>query len=306
MLDNPVWMDGRVVAGDEATVHLMTPSLHYGWGAYEGIRFHAAHDGGGVSVFRACDHLARFRRSNRALGMDLPFDADELLAGITALVSRAGYRSGYLRPLSYLRPGKMSIFAQLSEVGVAIGCWEWPDYLVGTERGLRVRTSSVVRSNPAQLPTTAKTTGGYLNPALARAGAVHTGDHETIMLNDRGRVAEAAAANVFVVASGVLVTPPVEEGILPGITRDTVITLARADGIDVVERPVLPAELWTADELLLTGTAMGVNGVTTLDGRPVADGSVGPVTHALTKAYQDTVTGAGNPVPGWIHRVGAA
>lgn len=305
MLDQPVWIDGRIVPGGEAVVHVMTPSLHYGWGAYDGIRFHAAqHTEYGSSVFRAADHVVRFRRSNRALGIDIGFSDAELLDAIRELVGRAPYRSGYLRPVSYLRPGKMSIFSQLSQPSVAIGCWEWPDYLTDTERGLRVRTSSVVRSNPAQVPTSAKTTGGYLNPALARFAAVGGDEHETILLNDRGRVAEAAAANVFLVTGGSVITPPVSEGILPGITRDTLIILARALGLVVTERPVDPGELWTADELFLTGTAMGINGVVRLDGRPIGDGTTGAVTGLLATAYRDAVTGAKYTEYSWTEPVG--
>lgn len=305
MLNNPVWVDGQIVPGDQATVHIMTPSLHYGWGAYEGIRFHAAHQGGerDKSVFRARDHLARFRKSNHALGIELPFPDEELLAGIRALVGAADFYSGYLRPVSFLRPGVMSIFAQLGEPSVAIGCWEWLDYLKDNDHGLRVRTSSWVRSNPAAVPTAAKTTGGYLNPALARFSAVGTGEHETVLLNDRGRVAEAAAANVFLVVDGTVVTPPVSEGILPGITRDTVITLAGLEGMPVHQRPVEPAELWTADELFLTGTAMGVNGVVRLDGRLISSGAIGPVTTLLTNAYWHAVTGAKYIERNWTEHV---
>lgn len=290
MLTNPVWLDGEVVPGERATVHIMTPSLHYGWGAYEGIRFHRGHHGG-KSIFRAADHLARFRRSNQVLGIESPFSGEELHDAIRELVAQAEFESGYIRPISYLRPGVMSIFAQLGQVSVAIGCWAWPNYLADAEQGIKVRTSSWVRNNPAQIPTSAKTTGGYLNPALARAAAVHSGDHETIMLNDRGRVAEAAAANVFVVRDGRIATPSADEGILPGITRDTIITLAELEGYEVERRPVLPAELSTADELFLTGTAMGVNGVLTLDGRPIGTGATGPITAALARAYQAAASG---------------
>lgn len=288
-----VWVDGRIVSGADATVHVMTPSLHYGWGAYEGIRFYPA-DAPGLSGplgFRLVEHLRRLIASARALGMHVPYGEQELVEACAELVLRSGLSAGYLRPLVMLRPGAMSVAAQLDQVQVVIGCWRWSGYLPDADRGIRVRTSGWVRTGPAQIPPSVKSTGGYLNPSLARLEAVRGGDHEAILLNSAGRVAEASAANVFVVRDGVLVTPPIEEGILPGITRDSLLHLAADLGIPTQQRPLAPAELRTADEVLLAGTAMEVVAVTTVDGMPVGEGRPGPVYARLRAAFDDAVAG---------------
>jgi branched-chain amino acid aminotransferase len=288
-----VWVDGRIVPGPEATTQLMTPSLHYGWGAYEGIRFYASRDPArpGPLCFRLDEHLARLENSARALGMRLPHERAGLVRACAELVLRSGLREGYLRPLVLLAPGAMSVAAQLDRVQVVIGCWAWSGYLPDADAGIRVRTSGWVRSGPAQLPPTVKSTGGYLNPSLARLEAVRSGDHEAILLNQAGRVAEACAANVFAVLDGVLVTPPVEEGILPGITRDAVLTMADDLGIPTLRRPLAPAELRIAAEVILAGTAMEVVAVTTLDGMPIGDGRAGAVFTSLRAAFDDAVAG---------------
>lgn len=297
-----VWIDGTIVPGERATTHLMTPSLHYGWGAYEGIRFYESRDPGarGPLGFRLDEHLSRLDSSARALGMRIPFERRELARACAELAMRSGLRAGYLRPLVMLAPGAMSVAAQLEQVSVVIGCWAWRGYLPEADRGIRVRTSGWVRSGPAQLPPSVKSTGGYVNPSLARLEAVRCGDHEAIMLNPAGRVAEASAANVFAVLDGVLVTPPVEEGILPGITRDAVLAMAGDLGIAAVQRPLAPAELRIAEEVILTGTAMEVVAVTTVDGLPVGPGKPGPVFAALRSAFDDAVAGVLPGRAGWV------
>jgi branched-chain amino acid aminotransferase len=282
-----------VVPGERAMTHLMTPSLHYGWGAYEGIRFYESRDptSPGPLCFRLDEHLQRLDNSARALSMQIPYERCELVQACAQLVLGSGLRAGYLRPLVMLAPGAMSVAAQLDQVQVVIGCWAWSGYLPAVDQGIRVRTSGWVRSGPAQLPPSVKSTGGYLNLSLARLEAVRGGDHEAILLNQAGRVAEASAANVFVVLDDTLITPPIEEGILPGITRDSVLALAGDLGIAAVERPLAPAELRTADELILTGTAMEVVAVTTLNGMPVRDGKPGPVFTTLRAAFDDAIAG---------------
>ena len=299
----PVWVDGRVLPPEESTVHLMNPSLHYGWGVYEGIRFYPAHPSSGRSGplgFQLDAHLARLRRSAQALGMVIPYTTEELVAACADLVGRSGLQNGYLRPLVMLKPGAMSVAAQLEEVSVAIGCWEWNGYLPDAEAGIRVRTSGWIRNGPAQLPPSIKSTGGYINPSLARLEAVRSGDHEAIMLNQSGRIAEASAANVFVVLDGVLTTPPPEEGILPGITRASVMELATDLGITVRERPLAPADLRIADEVMLAGTAMEVVAVSTLDGLPVGTGKPGPVYAVLRRAFEDATTGRLSDKHSWL------
>ncbi|AHH97806.1 branched-chain-amino-acid transaminase [Kutzneria viridogrisea] len=289
----PVWIDGQVVDGTDALVHVMNPSLHYGWGAYEGIRFYPSGtpELTGPLVFRLREHIRRLFNSSRALGMRIPYTEQELIRACADLALRSGLSSGYLRPLVFLRAGAMAVAAQLTDVQVAIGCWAWSGYLPDADKGIRVRTSGWVRSGPAQLPPSIKSTGGYINPSLARLEAVRGGDHEAILLNQAGRVAEASAANVFALLDGVLVTPPVEEGILPGITRDALLDLAADLGVPTQQRPLAPAELRMAEEVLLAGTAMELVAVTTLDGLPVGEGTAGPVFTALRAEFDKAISG---------------
>ncbi|MBQ1082403.1 branched-chain amino acid transaminase [Nocardiopsis sp. B62] len=273
-----VWMDGEIVSGPEAMVHVMTPSLHYGWGAYEGIRFYTSDDPErpGPLIFRLAEHLSRLEASSEALGMSLPHSQEELIAACVQLVRRSGLSEGYLRPLVMLRAGAMSVAGQIDDVSVVIGCWTWSGYVSDADSGISVRTSSWVRCAASQIPPSVKSTGGYLNPSLARLDAVRGGDHEAILLNQEGRVAEASAANVFAVIDDTLVTPPLSEGILPGITRDAVLTLAEDHGMPTLCRPVEPRELSGAEEVMLAGTAMELAPVVRIDGSPVGQGRPGP------------------------------
>lgn len=283
--DFPVWIDGVIVPADLATVHVMTPTLHYGWGAYEGVRFY---DGArGPAAFRLTSHLRRLRNSARALSMEIPYSDAELFAACREVVAASELRSGYLRPLVFLAEGTMSVAAQLDQVRVAIGCWSWPGYL-GTG-AIRVRTSGWARSSPNTVPPTVKSTGGYLNASLARLDAVRSGDQEAIMLNAAGRVAEASAANVFIATEGELVTPPLSEGILPGITREVVLSIAGDLGYPAVERPIAPSELRTASEVMLAGTAVELVAVSTVDGVPLP--SEKPVFDKLRSMFDLAVRG---------------
>lgn len=293
--DFPVWIDGKVVPPASAYVNIMTPSLHYGWGAYEGVRFYETRNG--PAAFRLRTHLARLRDSAEALGMVMPYTEPELYEACKQIVAESGLTSGYLRPLVFLAEGEMSIAAQLGSVHVAIGCWAWNSYLGDASEGLRVRTSGWVRSAPNALPPSIKSTGGYINASLARLDAMRGGDQEAIMLNSAGRVAEASAANVFVVSEEMLVTPPLSEGILPGITRDSVISMARDIGMRVIERPIAPAELRTASEVMLAGTAVELLAISTLDGIPLKRHR--PVYSELRSLFDLAIRGQLQGREGW-------
>lgn len=283
----PVWIDGAVVDAPAATVHIMTPTLHYGWGAYEGVRFYDTKLG--PAAFRLTPHLRRLRRSAQALGMEIPFTERQLLDACRDVVATSGLHDGYLRPLVFLAEGAMSVAAQLDQVRVAIGCWSWDSYLGDASKGIRTRTSGWVRSSPNSIPPCVKSTGGYLNASLARLDAVRGGDQEAIMLNAAGRVAEASAANVFIVSDGVLSTPPQSEGILPGITRTAVLTIAEDIGLAVTERPIAPAELRTADEVMLAGTAVELVAVSTVD--DISLGETRPVFDKLRSLFDMAIVG---------------
>lgn len=290
-----IWMDGEFVPWDEATVHVLTPSLHYGWGVYEGIRAYST--GRGPAVFRLRDHLARLLDSARVYLMDPGWSLDELTEASVELVRRAGVDSCYLRPIIYLGYGFMGVAPQLDSARVAIAAWPWGSYLGerAESDGCRLMVSSWQRSGNHSVPPMAKSTGAYVNSALAKVSALRAGYDDALMLTPAGHVAEASAANVFALRDGTLVTPPVSDNILPGITRDTVITLARDAGLTVVERSITRSELYVADEAFLTGTATELVPIASVDDRPVKAGGCGPVTKQLRELFHETVHGRGGP-----------
>ncbi|MFI6645525.1 branched-chain amino acid transaminase [Streptomyces sp. NPDC050504] len=291
-----IWMDGLLVPWDEARVHVLTQSLHYGWAVYEGIRAHGTADG--PAVFRLDDHLARLTRSARVYMMDIPYTEGELARAVCDLVAATGSASCYVRPLVYLGYGSMGVALDLTAVRVTVAAWPWEEGRPA--RNWRLMTSAWRRNHQDAIPPLAKATGAYLNSSLAKLGAVRSGCDDALMLTPTGHVAEASAANVFLVSGGVLRTPPVTEGILPGITRATVLELARAAGVPTEERPVAHAEAYTADELFLTGTAVGVVPVEAVDTRVVGRETPGPVTRLLRAAYEEAVRGKGTRSGEWL------
>ncbi|GGU41219.1 branched-chain amino acid transaminase [Streptomyces violascens] len=290
-----IWMDGRVVPWNEAQVHVLTQSLHYGWAVYEGMRAHETAEG--LAVFRLHDHLARLSRSARVYLMDIPYTQQELAAATTELIAAGGTGPRYVRPLVYLGYGSMGVALDLSAVRVTLAAWSWEDHPV---HNWRLMTSSWRRNHQDAIPPLAKATGAYLNSSLAKIAAVRAGYDDALLLTSSGHISESSAANVFLVRSGVLHTPPVEAGILPGITRATILELARAAGIPTVERPLAHAEAYTADELFVTGTAIGVVPVRSVDDRPTTTPAPGPLTTALRDAYKDAVSGKNTLSPQWL------
>lgn len=295
----PVWIDGEIIPAESAYIHIMTPSLHYGWGAYEGVRFYETREG--PAAFRLYAHLARLRRSANALSMVIPFSDQDLFEACKKVVAESGLQSGYLRPLVFLEEGEMSVAAQLGKVRVAIGCWPWNSYLGDASDGLRVQTSGWARSSPNALPPSIKSTGGYINASLARLDAIRSGFQEAIMLNDAGRVAEASAANVFIVSDGKISTPPLSEGILSGITRESVMAIAQDNDMPVIERPIAPAELRTASEIMLAGTAVELLAVGNLDGRSLP--SQRPLFNKLRPLFDLAIRGQLQGKESWAERL---
>ncbi|MBB5936536.1 branched-chain amino acid transaminase [Streptomyces zagrosensis] len=290
-----IWMDGEFVPWDAAQVHVLTQSLHYGWAVYEGIRAHET--GQGLAVFRLRDHLARLARSARVYLMELPYSQEELVTAITDLIGTGGAGPRYVRPLVYLGYGSMGVALDVSAVRVALAAWAWQE---PPTRDWRLMTSGWRRNHQDAIPPLAKATGGYVNSSLAKLAAVRAGYDDALLLTASGHVSECSAANVFLVREDVLYTPSVEQGILPGITRATVLALARAAGIPTVERPVAHAETYIADELFVTGTATGIVPVASVDDRPTASSGCGPITTVLRDAYQDAVHGRHPMADGWL------
>ena len=286
-----IWMNGEFVDWDEATVHFLTPTLHYGWGVFEGIRAYATKDG--TAVFRLSDHIKRLFASARIYLMEPDFTVEEVVAATKETVRINGLEAGYVRPLMFLGYGEMGLNPLPSKVEVGIACWPWGVYLgqEAMEKGARVAVSSWQRIGMNTIPPAGKATGQYINSSLAKVAALKAGYDEAIMLNPNGTVAEGSGENIFVVSDGTLVTPPIVDGVLAGLTRDSIITLATERGMAVSERSIVRSELYLADEVFFTGTAAEVVPVTEVDDRPVGTGRPGPVTRQLMQDYHRATTG---------------
>ncbi len=299
-----IWMDGKFVPWDQAHVHVLTPSLHYGWGVYEGVRAYATPDG--PAVFRLRDHLKRLHNSARVYMMDPGWTVDELTEASLELLRRTGLESGYLRPIVYLGYGAMGVAPALESARVAIAAWPWGSYLgeKADHEGCRLVVSSWQRNGIHAVPPLAKATGAYVNSALAKTAAVRAGYDDALMLTPTGHVSEASAANIFAVRDGELITPPISDNILAGVTRDTVITLARDLGFTVKEQSLTRSELYVADEAFLTGTAAEIVPVASVDDRPTTAAGCGPITKQLRDAFNDVVRGRNSAYRHWLEYVG--
>jgi len=299
-----VWMDGKLVDWDQARVHILTHSLHYGSGAFEGIRCYETKKG--PAVFRGRDHVARLFRSAQILMIDVPFTPDEVWEGIREVIRANGLQSCYIRPLLYLGYGEMGLNPLPAPVNLAIAVWKWGAYL-GEEAlasGCRVKISSWKRHDPNVIPAAAKGIGQYINSSLAKVEAVKAGYDEAIMLNHHGYVAEGSGENVFIVRDGVILTPPLESGILEGFTRDSAIRIARDRGYQVVERDLLRSDLYACDEAFFTGTAAEITPIREVDDRPVGAAGRGPITKDIQETFFGAVRGEIPEYEGWLDPVG--
>ncbi|HVL99176.1 MAG TPA: branched-chain amino acid transaminase [Egibacteraceae bacterium] len=284
-----IWMDGDLVDWEDAQVHILTPTLHYGWGVFEGIRAYATHRG--PAIFQHRRHMERLHRSARILQMEVPFGVDELMEATRELIRVNDVESCYIRPLVYLGYGEMGLNPLPSPVRVSIAIWPWGTYLgdEGLQNGVRAKVSSWVRIGTNMIPTGTKACGVYINSSLAKVEALKAGYDEAILLNEHGHVAEGSGENVFVVRDGTLLTPPLAEGVLRGITRDSVIELATDLDIPFSETTLLRQDLYLADEAFYTGTAAEVVPIRSVDDRDI--GAPGPVTKQLQDLFFDVVKG---------------
>lgn len=294
-----IWMDGTLVPWEEATVHVLAHGLHYGTGAFEGIRFYETPEG--PAVFRLTEHMARLRRSCKAIGIPLEWSVDDLVKAGKEIVSVNGLESGYIRPLVFYGTGSIGLNPAGANVHTIIAAWEWGAYLGedGVRNGIRVATSSWRRIDARSMMPNAKVTGGYVNSVLAKQEALRGGFDEALLLNAEGYVAEGSGENVFTVRDGVVYTPPISAGQLDGITRDSVVTLLSEDGIEVRETMLARTDLYYADEAFLTGTAAEVTPIRELDGRPIGEGKPGPVTKRAQELFMGTVKGTLGLHPEW-------
>jgi branched-chain amino acid aminotransferase len=297
-----IWMDGEYVDWDEARVHVLTPSLHYGWGVFEGIRAYQT-DGGGSAVFRLTDHMERLFRSAKIYHMEPPVSLEGAVKVTKDLVAMNGVPTCYVRPIVYLGFGEMGLNPLNSPVRMAIACWPWGAYLgeEAFETGVRVKVSSWRRLDANIIPPAAKATGQYLNSSLAKAEAVKAGYDEGILLNPNGYVTDGSGENVFVVRDGVLCTPPLAAGCLAGITRASILQIAADEGMRVREADMVRTDLYLADEAFFTGTAAEVVPIREVDDRVLGD--PGPITRRLQEVFTAATKGRDERYRDWLEPV---
>jgi branched-chain amino acid aminotransferase len=295
-----IWMNGSLLPWESATLHVASHGLHYGSGVFEGVRAYETKDGS--AIFRLTDHLRRLHDSARILGMRLPYSVDELRAAALELVAANGLAECYLRPIAFYGFGQLGVSPRGNPVEVAIVSWPWGAYLgeEGQKLGIRAKISSWQRVGPNVIPHAAKATGIYVNSMLAVNEALEAGYDEAILLTADGVVADGSGENIFAVRDGVISTPDLSTSILPGITRDTVIRIARDLGYEVVERSLIRTDLYLADEVFMCGTAAEVTPLRSVDDVELG---VGPVTEAIRDEYLRCVRGASSYDAAWLERV---
>ena len=300
-----IWLDGELVDWDKARIHVLTHSLHYGSGVFEGVRAYPTSRG--VAVFRLTDHINRLFTSAKVFMIDMPYTPAELIAASKDVVRVNGLDDGcYLRPIAYLGYGEMGLNPLPCPVSVAIAAWPWGTYLgdEGVANGIRLKVSTWQRHDPNAVPTAAKGTGMYVNSSLAKVEALKAGYDEAVLLAPDGRVSECTGENIFVVRGRTVVTPPTSEsGALAGITQDSVRTIATDLGYDYVAETLIRTDLYTADEAFLTGTAAEVVPIREVDDRTVGTGRPGPVTKHIQDTYFATVRGEVDRYKDWLEHV---
>ena len=296
--DGAIWMNGEMVDWRDAKVHVLTHTLHYGVGVFEGVR--AYDTSNGPCIFRLHDHTRRLFDSAQILRLDIPFSESDLNAAQRDVFAFNNLNEGYLRPVAYLGSEAMGLRADGLTVNVAIACWPWPDYMdpQSRELGITVRTSSYTRHHVNITMCKAKANGNYINSIMALREAIDSGCDEALLLDNEGYVAEGSGENFFLVKEGVIHTPELTS-CLPGITRDTVMVFARELNIPVIERRITRDEVYIADEAFFTGTAAEVLPIRELDGRVIGEGKPGSVTLGLQSLYFDQVRGKRDAHPDW-------
>ena len=298
--DGVIWFDGELVPWRDARVHVLTHTLHYGMGVFEGVRaYHTPKQG--TCIFRLQEHTDRLFRSAHILRMNMPFDRTTINAAQRAVVRENKLQEGYLRPLAFLGSEGMGLRAEGLRTHVIVAAWEWPSYMApeARELGIKVRTSSYTRHHVNITMCKAKAVGNYTNSMLALREAIDSGAEEALLLDNEGYIAEGSGENIFVVRNGKLHTPELTS-CLEGITRDTIIGFANDMGLELRERRITRDEVYVADEAFFTGTAAEVVPIREVDGRVIGSGRRGPITEKLQSRYFDLVRGQGSEHPEWL------
>ncbi|MDH4227117.1 MAG: branched-chain amino acid transaminase [Deltaproteobacteria bacterium] len=295
-----IWMDGKLIDWKDATVHVLTHSLHYGLGVFEGVRCYKC-ENGKSAVFRLKEHTDRLFDSAHIMQMEIPFTKDEINKAVVETIKANDLKEAYIRPLVFLGSGGMGVLPKQNPVRVSIAVWEWGAYLgeEGISKGIRTRISSFTRHHVNVSMTRSKTSGHYVNSILAKREAIKDGYDEGILLDTEGYVAEGSGENIFIVKNGVLKTPPLTS-VLNGITRDSVRRIAEDMGMTVVEQRFTRDELYIADEAFFTGTAAEVTPIREVDNRKIGEGKRGPVTEKIQTTFFDAIKGKSKKYESWL------
>jgi len=298
-----IWMDGELVAWDDAKIHILTHSLHYGCGVFEGIRAYKTKHG--TAVFRLTDHITRLFNSAKIFFIDVPFNATEIIEATKLTVRENTLDECYIRPIVYLGYGEMGLNPLIAPVNVSIAVWPWGAYLgdEGIQHGVRMKISSWQRHDPNAMPPAAKGTGMYINSSMAKIEALKAGYDEAILLSPQGYVSECTGENIFIVRNGTIITPPTSAGALEGITQSSVMTIARDLGYEAQVGNILRSDLYTADEAFLSGTAAEVVPIRSVDDRLVGSGEPGPMTRQIQETFYAAVRGEIDRYKDWNEHV---
>lgn len=299
-----IWMEGEFVDWDDAKLHLLTHTMHYGLGAFEGIRAYKRADGR-TTIFRLHEHITRLFDSCKLMMIEPRFNREQVIAACSAILKENRMEEAYLRPIVWVGDGAMGVYAPDNPIRTAVVAWKWGAYLGAgaVEKGIRVKVSSWARHHIHVSLAKGKIMGQYTNSTLAKREAKLAGYDEAVLMDVQGYVSEGSGENLFIVKRGKLITPPLSASILEGVTRDTILTLAREEGIPVSEEMVTRDQLYLADEAFFTGTAAEVTPIREVDNRQIGEGSVGPITKRLQQRYFDVVRGSDTSHPEWLTRV---
>lgn len=299
-----IWMEGELIPWDDAKLHLLTHTMHYGLGAFEGIRAYQRADGV-TQIFRLHEHLVRLFDSCKLMLIEPRFTLDQVSQACVALLRDNHMEEAYLRPIVWIGDGAMGIYAPDNPIRTAVVAWRWGAYLgkSAVEKGIRVKVSSWARHHIHVSLAKGKIMGQYTNSVLAKREAKLAGYDEAVLMDVQGYVSEGSGENLFIVKKGRLLTPPLSASILEGVTRDSILTLAREEGVPVAEEMITRDQLYLADEAFFTGTAAEVTPIREVDDRKIGDGVVGPITRRLQARYFDAVKGSDTSHPSWLTRV---
>ena len=298
--DGYIWMDGKFVDWRDAKIHVLTHTLHYGVGVFEGVRAYATDKG--PAIFRLNRHTDRLLQSAKIMGMKIPFSVEEMNKAQLEIVAKNELKSAYLRPMAFYGSEAMGLHAKGLKVHLSIAAWEWGAYLgdEALKNGIRVKTSSFNRHHVNSTMAKAKTNGHYTNSIMALQEAENAGYDEALMLDTTGYVAEGSGENIFIIRRGKVYTPSLTSA-LEGITRDTIVELLKDDmGLEVIEKQITRDEIYTADEAFFTGTAAEVTPIRSLDDREIGNGSRGPITEEIQQRYFDVVNGKNPDRLDWL------